>query len=89
MTYFIISLLATGMYLQDRAIKRELRELKTEYEFMQKHIKRVNDVMNFRLNVIEISMHAYNQLPPFEEMVTDGKDLVIESYIEGVTLCMN
>lgn len=60
-----------------------------KYSRFEKRIKRINDVMDFQLKVIDIDIELYKRLPEFEVMVNDGKELDLKNYINDYEFSVN
>ena len=54
--------------------------------FLPKSYQRNNEVHAFRIRMIEENMDVYLSLPSYEEMLTDGKELKIESYFPNAKI---
>jgi hypothetical protein len=57
---------------------------KRRWDKQQRIIDRNNEVYKFRLWILNNMEDKYKQLPPYEEMVYDGKPLKLESYFSEI-----
>ena len=63
---------------------------KREIKRLDLRIKRIDDVHDFRVYVLQhYPFYIYEMLPEFDEMVDDGKELMLKSYIDVNALYSN